>query len=462
MRQLCGAFMTFSQRCGRNKFEPENRRRKGWANFFAAGALLAWAGAMPLRRRRQPIPARVPALLTKAIEVRRLAARRDSSICYVRLEGTVLWVSPAHDRLRVQDDSGGAEVKVDLTGGMIPQPGQKVLIAGNCVAGGGQIAAGAVVDNDGVLAVAEASGQVFLFAGLHPIRVEWFNARGEYALQVECMGPELPRQRISEAMLFHEAPAATDGARRMLPGLDYRAYEGSWDQLPDFSRLPVLKSGTAANFDIGVRTRDQEAGLVFTGYFQAPQTGLYTFWTKSDDGSKLYAGDFPLRLTLEETTGLPAAQRIVPGQPDREDLQGVWAEIEGTVTVVRGQSRTPSLELTSGTGLASLKFLDGNQGSLDPLLHSRIRAAGIYQSARAVDGQTVPGLLVPGADQVTLLDLAPVHWIDHPTIPIGSLLETNISAAGGDVVHVEGTVCSNSPGKLAIDHGWDWQYPCAD
>ncbi|MFD2935013.1 PQQ-dependent sugar dehydrogenase, partial [Spirosoma flavum] len=70
-------------------------------------------------------------------------------------------------------------------------------------------------------------------------------------------------------------------------GLDYSYYEGDWGNLPDFTVLPALKTGVINAPSLSVRQRDQSYGLRFTGYVSVPTDGVYTFYTSSDDGSKL-------------------------------------------------------------------------------------------------------------------------------------------------------------------------------
>jgi hexosaminidase len=60
-----------------------------------------------------------------------------------------------------------------------------------------------VVDNDGLHAASEKSGQVILKAGKHPIRVEYFQAGGGRALQVSYEGPGVTKQAIPAAALWH-------------------------------------------------------------------------------------------------------------------------------------------------------------------------------------------------------------------------------------------------------------------
>ncbi len=74
-------------------------------------------------------------------------------------------------------------------------------------------------------------------------------------------------------------------------GLNYSYYEGSWNSLPNFSGLAPLKTGTVTNFSLAPRNRNDQFAFRFTGYVQVPADGLYTFYTSSDDGSKLYIGN---------------------------------------------------------------------------------------------------------------------------------------------------------------------------
>ncbi len=73
-------------------------------------------------------------------------------------------------------------------------------------------------------------------------------------------------------------------------GLAYRYYEGIWSVLPDFEILTPVEEGLCTNFDVTTPLRTDEFGYVFEGYIDIPTNGLYTFYTSSDDGSKLYIG----------------------------------------------------------------------------------------------------------------------------------------------------------------------------
>ncbi|MFI4881424.1 MAG: S8 family serine peptidase [Phycisphaerales bacterium JB064] len=83
------------------------------------------------------------------------------------------------------------------------------------------------------------------------------------------------------------------------PGMDvdYYVYT-TGDFLPDFDTLSPYASDVVSNIDFASTSgnfvtsgRADDVGAVFSGYITVPQTGLYTLYTNSDDGSKLYLGD---------------------------------------------------------------------------------------------------------------------------------------------------------------------------
>ena len=74
-------------------------------------------------------------------------------------------------------------------------------------------------------------------------------------------------------------------------GLEYKYYEGTWSNLPDYNSLSPVRMGATTNFNLGPALKTTNFGLALAGYIQVPCDGLYTFYTKSDDGSKLYIGN---------------------------------------------------------------------------------------------------------------------------------------------------------------------------
>jgi hypothetical protein len=72
--------------------------------------------------------------------------------------------------------------------------------------------------------------------------------------------------------------------------LTWAYYEGAWSELPDFGSMSPLDEGTSEAFTLSPAQRDDNFGLRFTGTLDVPADGEYTFYTESDDGSRLSIG----------------------------------------------------------------------------------------------------------------------------------------------------------------------------
>lgn len=131
------------------------------------------------------------------------------------------------------------------------------------------------------------------------------------------------------------SPASTQvSATAALSGLSYKYYEGNWDMLPDFTALTPVKVGTVPNVTITPRLVNDYFGFLWTGFIKIPTTGTYTFETNSDDGSKLYIGQYD-----------PAATALV----NNDGLHG-------------GVSKTGTIALTAGIYPIAITFFEKNGG----------------------------------------------------------------------------------------------------
>jgi predicted alpha/beta superfamily hydrolase len=77
-------------------------------------------------------------------------------------------------------------------------------------------------------------------------------------------------------------------------GLRYKAYEGIWDSLPDFSKLKPYATGTVKNFVFPDSARKDNFGVQYDGYLFAAEEGYYDVELNSDDGSRLFINNEPL------------------------------------------------------------------------------------------------------------------------------------------------------------------------
>ncbi len=74
-------------------------------------------------------------------------------------------------------------------------------------------------------------------------------------------------------------------------GLTYNYFTGTWDSIPDFYEMTPVKHGTIENFLLPPGRSKDNFGVRYTGYLKVADTGVYSFYLTSDDGSKLYVND---------------------------------------------------------------------------------------------------------------------------------------------------------------------------
>ncbi len=391
-------------------------------------------------------------VITNVLQFQQLVSQTQQTNWPVRLEGMVCWSDLAQGMIVLQDDSGMALIEMPPQSRPI-QPGEKIALEGNYSGsqGGASLTIGSLtLVDDCTHGMSEQSEALFLKSGKYQISVSWFDGNHLDGLDVFYDGPNLPRQSIPDSELFHKVVSPASGATNWVQGLNYWAYEGQWSQLPDFQQLTAIKTGIAANFDIGVRTRDQAVGLEFKGDLEIRQDGIYRFFLVPHGRRQLFV-ERP-RLKVIGVAGAPTPRQIVPGQILSEQEQSQWAKTEGEVTFVsKEQSKGLKVELSSETGNMQVEIADGSDGSSVLLPGSRVRITGICWSTYTLEGRRIFGTMwTPNLELVELLEVAPEFWISHPVLAVRDLLSTNFPGVGGPIVHVTGQVCSQGPSRSMV------------
>ena len=252
----------------------------------------------------------------------------------------------------------------------------------------------------------EISGDVFLEAGMNPVRLDWFNGPSDYKLNLSYEGPGISKQKVPNSVLWH-SPDREEGRSKLQPGLFYQAYNGGvWPELPDFSWLRPIASGVATNFSADFRTRDEDCGLRFDGLIQIERPGRYTFFLESDDGSCLYVGKPSVTCTVIDQTEnpLPAAETFEQALADRKN--GHWIKMEGEVKFVSEHDRSLYLELLVGGNRIPVTVIEGGELFSANLLHSWIQVEGICEFSRDPAERNLIGVFVPASKQVTHFNTA--------------------------------------------------------
>lgn len=90
---------------------------------------------------------------------------------------------------------------------------------------------------------------------------------------------------IAMFLVRDQIPAGTP---TKLEGVEYDYFEADLPELPEFDRLSPKTKGTAETFTLKVAERKNDFALRFRGTLTTPKEGEYKFWTRSDDGSRLF------------------------------------------------------------------------------------------------------------------------------------------------------------------------------
>jgi hypothetical protein len=118
----------------------------------------------------------------------------------------------------------------------------------------------------------------------------------ESLMTLPVWGPQVEARRLPlpfrpRAGVVAGPPRPPDNPGPLVNGLTVQVFEGTWEALPDVSKLKPLKSAPCDAVGLVDAGRDARYALRFTGFLDVPKDGLYTFTLVSNDGAKLFIGD---------------------------------------------------------------------------------------------------------------------------------------------------------------------------
>jgi len=344
------------------------------------------------------------------------------------------------------------------------RPGDKVVIeTDHCLFSqtrfGVRVESIPIVNNDGVHSSVEKSGGVFLEAGMNPIHLEWFNGPAEFVLNLDFEGPNVARQQIPSSRLWH-AVTDKDGAQEFRPGLDFKAYEGvGWPKMPDFELLNSTAAGIATNFSPIYRTRDNNCGLIFHGFVQIDTPGIYKFYLKSDDGSRLYVREAAVtcKRVEGERNSQPVSESFEQALTDRD--RNHWVQMAGEVTFASQEKQNLNLELMVGGNRVPVMAGECGKWSNTNLLHRWIQVEGICKFSTDAQEKKLVGVFVPGADQIKLRNIGNDERSESPSTLLTSLAEVRhltTTEAGRQIpTKVRGVVIFTGPAAIVLQDSSD-------
>jgi len=146
-----------------------------------------------------------------------------------------------------------------------------------------------VVDNDGDHGADEKTGKIKLAAGQHKLVLGYYQSGGEHALSLSYEGGDFGKKFIPTAALSAKEPDTIPPVPNLPYSLSYEYYEGEFSKLPDFAALKPAATGECDGFDLslGGKARAENFAIRYTGNLAIDKEGEYTFFTSSDDGTRL-------------------------------------------------------------------------------------------------------------------------------------------------------------------------------
>lgn len=102
-----------------------------------------------------------------------------------------------------------------------------------------------------------------------------------------------PREAESIAMYLmrNQAVGMDDPSKaRKFPGVRFQYFEGDFGDETTMERAEAKSSGVSDDFRLRPRGREDQVGFRYTGFIRVTEPGQYTFYTRSDDGSRLRIG----------------------------------------------------------------------------------------------------------------------------------------------------------------------------
>jgi hypothetical protein len=162
--------------------------------------------------------------------------------------------------------------------------------------------------------------------------------------QMQTMSLQVRRPNESAPRPYDNVFVPADLPKTATNGVTWQAYEGDYPWVPDFETLKSVASGVEGRPDLSKRTRDDNVGMFFTGFLNAPRDGDYTFYLEADTGALLRIHDATV---IDADFGYVGGQEVSGGIRLRAGLHSF------RLYYARGSKGTPSLKFSwSGPGIA--------------------------------------------------------------------------------------------------------------
>lgn len=157
-----------------------------------------------------------------------------------------------------------------------------------------KIAGQTVIDHDGLHGMSEKVGTKHLKAGVHAIEIEYFERTGGAGLSLQYAGPSFAKKLVPNDVLSHSKHLVSPNN----PGLIARYYNANSSlskipymdpDHPDVKRIEAQLAFSNTNepwTGLGQEFKDTFSAS-YDGFIKIETAGKYTFYLRSDDGTKL-------------------------------------------------------------------------------------------------------------------------------------------------------------------------------
>ena len=115
--------------------------------------------------------------------------------------------------------------------------------------------------------------------------------RRSATVMARCFFEGSPVGGVATAALRRVEPLRAVQTLTSRPGLRWTTHLGAFKTVADFADIETAAEGVASSIDLSMQPRPENFAVRFTGFLEAPQTGIYRFSLDSDDGSRLKIGD---------------------------------------------------------------------------------------------------------------------------------------------------------------------------
>ena len=376
------------------------------------------------------VPANTNAL--SLVELQKAISEHGRLIRSFRLEGTICAVAPEQNIIVLQDQSSTALLEVPDSPATL-KIGDRISIEGDhCMfvrsRFGIRLGSTLILDNKSTPGHV-ISGSVFLTAGLNPIHLKWFRLPAREseneeilsghkirvgvdwiqaptngsALTLEYEGPNIPLQILPSSLLWQKQSQTNQSGS--LQGLHFTAFRArNLGSASSFEDAEKVGEGIATNIDLVPLSQLENTGVIFDGYLQITNAGVYTFQLSSDDGSVLHLSSdssSSSRTVVLEHGAAPSPQNL--GQTFKAQSGNGWVSMKGEVTFAGYDADGLQLDLMSQSVRAQITVID--ESSLMPasLVHQRIEVLGICEQVDNNSVGTGVRIVVPSSQQIKIL-----------------------------------------------------------